>query len=107
MADDIDQLFDDFKKKKQKENEANEKKAAADKATRTAVSAALQERALPVLKKVAVQITQKGHEAKVDERLENYAYPHLELTFRPVNPHQQKWGGGYTSPSKLTFISEG
>jgi hypothetical protein len=106
MSKNIDEMFENYDKIKLAKKTADDEKADKERVKREAAVVLMTSVVLPTLKQFIAQVKSKGHKAMLNERIENYSYPHLEMDFTPVPKVEQT--DSYVSASKLTFIhSEG
>ena len=83
MADELDDVMAEYKKRKRTELEANETREASEAGAREQATKAMRSIAEPVFVDSAAKLRAAGHQVDVTETLEGgYVSPRLELHFR-------------------------
>lgn len=97
----LDKIFSDFERRKQREKEAQDKKDAKHKAFRIVAVKIINEKVAPLLKEISAHIKDHGHEAKVSLLIDGYSYPRVSMSFQVVCEDLQC----HTGISKISFFT--
>jgi hypothetical protein len=103
VASDNDKLSEVFQQHRERKNqEAAAAEASEMKQARWTgeCKKPLQEVVRPVMEDFIAQSRKAGHEAKVNERMDNYVYPGVDFEFTPAADPRSR---SHAFPSKITF----
>jgi len=99
---DLDEIFNEYYERKKIEKGISGAKKKEEQEKNEIIIAKLKEIVIPVLEAISKEIEKKGYKTSVLKRLENYAYPGVELKFLPIS--KQEENPVYLSDSSISFI---
>jgi len=100
---DLDEIFNEYHERKKIEEEISEAKELEEQEKIELVIDKLKEIIIPVIETISKEIEVKGYKTSVSKRLENYAYPGVELSFSPIPKHEENTT--YLPNSSISFVS--
>jgi len=99
---DLDEIFNEYFERKKIEEEVSEAKKLEEQEKNKLIIEKLKDIVIPVLEAISKEIEKKGYKTSVLKRLENFAYPGVELKFLPI-PKQEE-NSIHLSDSSISFI---
>ena len=99
---DLDEIFNEYYERKKIEKGVSGAEKKEEQKKNEIIIAKLKEIVIPVLEAISKEIEKKGYKTSVLKRLENFAYPGVELKFLPIS--KQEENSVYLSDSSISFI---
>ena len=98
--DDLSELLQQYRERHESVRRAESDRAAVEEEARRGCAKTLREMVLPTVQRLARQILEEGHDARVEDRLAGPASPSVGLRFAPRSPGGQ---GAGAAASHLVF----
>lgn len=100
---DLDKIFSEYYERKKIEEEVSETKKLEEQEKIELIIDKLKEIIIPVIEAISKEIEAKGYKTSVSKRLENHAYPSVELSFSPIPKQEENFT--YLLNSSISFVS--